>query len=360
MPLTTIRRVDILPFEVDLDAPFGIAGGALARACNVRVDIELASGVIGYGEAAPFPAVTGETQQSTLAQLRNASAHLIGADAARYRPLLLAIRAHIGLGSALAAIEAATLDALTRHRSTPLWQFFGGATSSLSTDMTVTTGSVTEARAAAAAIVARGIDLIKVKVGGNDPSDDVARVMAIHEASGGKPLLLDGNCALDADAAIAMVRAVRELGATVALFEQPVQKHDLAGLGVVQQRGEVLVAADEAVQTARDALAIARLGCAGVINIKLMKAGLLEALDIAAVARAAGIELMIGAMVETRLGTATSACFAAGLGGFRFVDLDTPWFLRADPFSGGYTEAGATLDVGGIKAGHGVGPRADA
>jgi hypothetical protein len=49
-----------------------------------------------------------------------------------------------------------------------------------------------------------------------------------------------------------------------------------------------------------------------------------------------------------------SACLALGIGGFEFVDLDTPLFLRDSPFEGGLRYRGATLDLSGVLLGHGV------
>jgi len=63
---------------------------------------------------------------------------------------------------------------------------------------------------------------------------------------------------------------------------------------------------------------------AQVINIKLAKCGVVQALEIAEIARANGTGLMIGGMVETRIAMGFSAHFAAGLGGFDWIDLDTP------------------------------------
>jgi hypothetical protein len=63
---------------------------------------------------------------------------------------------------------------------------------------------------------------------------------------------------------------------------------------------------------------------------------------------------MIGGMIEGRLAMSTSACFAAGLGGFDFVDLDTPLFLARDAFAGGYVQRGAEIDLSPIEAGHGA------
>jgi L-Ala-D/L-Glu epimerase len=95
-----------------------------------------------------------------------------------------------------------------------------------------------------------------------------------------------------------------------------------------------------------------------VLNIKLMKMGVVEAIDVVGVARAAGLGLMIGGMVESILAMSCSACFAAGIGGFRFVDLDTPMFLAENPFRGGFVQRGAMLSLAEIGAGHGVEPRA--
>ena len=67
---------------------------------------------------------------------------------------------------------------------------------------------------------------------------------------------------------------------------------------------------------------------------------------------------MIGGMVETRLAMSASACLAGGLGGFSFVDLDTPLFLAFDPFVGGFDMRGAELHLGQIRKGHGVAWRA--
>jgi hypothetical protein len=65
---------------------------------------------------------------------------------------------------------------------------------------------------------------------------------------------------------------------------------------------------------------------------------------------------MIGGMIEARLAMSMSACFAAGLGGFAFVDLDTPLFLAKDPFEGGYAQRGRAIDLGPIASGHGASP----
>jgi len=116
-------------------------------------------------------------------------------------------------------------------------------------------------------------------------------------------------------------------------------------------------AADESACSAEDVRRLAAEKAADFVNIKLMKSGVADALDVAAAARAAGIGLMIGGNVESILAMTVSACFAAGQGGFRFCDLDTPLFLAENPFTGGYELTGGIISLGHITAGHGVTPK---
>lgn len=355
---TTIRALTIEPLDIALHEPFGIASGAQDLARNLLVTVELADGTRGYGEAAPFPAFNGETQASAQAALEGARTTVEGADAREWRRIAAALRSAIGpVGSARCALETAILDALTRHARIPLWAFFGGVSTTLETDMTITTGALEQAAQAARDILDRGIRVIKIKVGSGDLALDLERVTAIHVAAPDAPLLLDGNSGFTADAALQLLANLHGRGITPALFEQPVRRDDLEGMRQVAQWGAVPVAADESVADAVDALHLMQERAAQVINIKLMKSGIVEALDIAALCRTAYLRLMIGGMVESILAMTTSACFAAGLGGFDYVDLDTPLFMAENPFEGGFIYTGGRIDLGHIQAGHGVTPK---
>lgn len=355
---TTIRALTAAPLDITLHTPFGIAGGSADVARNLLVTIELADGTLGYGEAAPFPAFNGETQELAQAAVHAARAAVEGADVREWRRVAHALRDAEGqVGSARCAVETALLDALTRRAGMPLWAFFGGVSTTLETDMTVTTGGVEQAASDARDILARGITTIKVKIGSGDMALDLDRVLAIHAAAPRSPLILDGNCGYTADGALQLLALLHERGVRPALVEQPVPKDDLAGMAQVVQWGGAPVAADESAAGAADVVRLVSARAANVINIKLMKCGVAEALDIAAVARSAGLGLMIGGMVESTLAMTTSACFAAGQGGFSFVDLDTPLFMADAPLTGGMRYDGARIDLAQIAAGHGVEPR---
>jgi L-alanine-DL-glutamate epimerase-like enolase superfamily enzyme len=356
---TIIRSVEVETLDLPLLQPFGISGGVQAMANNLLLTVRLADGTIGYGEAAPLPPYNGETQAMARTGLNEARGWLVGRDAQPWRELgeEFGRRSPATIGSARCALEMALLDALGRRERQPLWKFFGGAGTELETDMTITTGTIPEAAEAARAIRARGIRRIKVKVGGAHADQDLERISAIHAAAPDSPLTLDGNAGLSRVQAAALVRGLKARGIGPELLEQWLPKDDLEGARALGLESGWLVAADESVVTAEDVPRLARAGAAQIVNIKLMKAGVAVAMDVAAAARRAGLGLMIGGNVESLLAMTMSACFAAGTGGFRFADLDTPLFLATNPFTGGYVLEGGKISVAGINAGHGTVPQ---
>lgn len=341
------------PWNIGLTEPFGIATGAQRVAENVLVRVQLEDGTAGLGEAAPFPAVNGETQAAALAAVKRAASAIAGLDASRFRYVAAAIRESTdGVPSAAAALEMAVLDAVTRRARVSLWEFFGGAEETLETDITIVTGDAEHARNAALRATADGFRTLKVKIGGGPLDVDLARLAAIVDAAPAARLVLDANASLSADEA---VEIVERLGADrIALFEQPVAADDLEGMRTVRRRTRVKVAADESARSASDVARLAMERAADVVNVKITKCGLAEACDIVAAARGFSMELMIGGMVETKLAMTVSACLAAGQGGFAFVDLDTPLFMKDAPTRGGWERVGPLLRVSHIEAGHGV------
>jgi L-alanine-DL-glutamate epimerase-like enolase superfamily enzyme len=250
----------------------------------------------------------------------------------------------------------ALLDAVTKTMGTPLYKFFGGASSSVETDISIPIVEPDRARELAASIVAEGVRVIKIKVG-SGIAEDLARTLAVQEGAPGCQITLDANQGYSAPEAVELVRELIAKGIRIRMFEQPVPKHDHLGMKFVTEQSGVPVAADETVFCAADALRVAATGNANVVNIKLMKSGLVEGMDIAAVCRAGHIRLMIGGMIETKLAMCCSAHFAAGNGGFDFVDLDTPLLLAEDPFEGGYHRQGGLYTLDQIEAGIGCWPK---
>ncbi len=354
---TRIRSVEFEPLNIPLLEPFIISIGRLDQVRNVLVTVTLENGVIGYGESAPLEPINGENQATVLATLPHCATLLTGRDAMHWRQLSGELAGVFwAQAAARAGLEMALMDAVTKTMGIPLYQFFGGKSDQVETDISIPIVTPERARELATGIAAQGIRYIKLKVGSGLEAD-IARCLAVREGAPGCQLQLDANQAYSGFEAVELLRELEARHIKVRLFEQPTPRHDLLGLKFVTEQGRVPVAADEAVFTASQALAVAATGAANVVNIKLMKSGLVEGMDIAAVCRAGHIRLMIGGMIESRLAMSCSAHFAAGQGGFDYIDLDTPFLLAEDPFEGGYRVKGPIYDLSHIQAGIGCWPK---
>jgi L-alanine-DL-glutamate epimerase-like enolase superfamily enzyme len=355
-----VTKVQVEALDLPLIEPFKIATGVFSAANSVLVRLTLADGTVGLGEGSPSLSSGGETAATMLAAAREMAPLVQGSDAARWRPTAELLSTQFYAQScARAAIEMALLDAWTRHAGIPLWQFFGGAQSSVVTDLTIPLVDPDHARELAAAIAARGFHTIKIKVG-IDPAEDEARVLAVHEGASQCAILIDGNQGYTAPGALRLLDRLARHDVVPILFEQPAHRDDWGGMAELTLRSPVPICADEMVRSPADALRVAQEHAAHAINIKLMKSTFLGALDIAAICRAAHLDLMVGAMMESRLGATAAAHFVAGQGGFHHVDLDTPMLIDGDPFVGGYDQAGDVYDLAAVTAGHGVRLREDA
>lgn len=354
MTRTTIRSVIVEPLTIPLLEPFTIATGSVSSARNVLITLTLQDGSVGYGECAPFPPSTGESQETALAAAQGCVDLLTGRDAARWRELSALIHSlYYAQATVCTGFEMALLDALTRSYGIPLYVFFGGASSAVETDLSIPLVTPEHGYDLAQSAVRQGIRSIKIKVGG-DVREDVARVEAIREGAPGVGLTLDANQGYTPNQALLCLEALDERDIRPLLLEQPVHKDDYDGLRYVTEHTTVPVAADESAASAAAVARLLKMGAVNTINIKLMKAGILAALDIAALCRSMHASLMIGAMMESRLAIAASAHLAAGLGGFSYIDLDTPMLLAEDPFVGGYAQRGGIYDLSGVTSGLGI------
>ena len=355
MSPSQIVSVSFQPLNLPLLEPFAIATGAQYKVENVVVQVRLADGTTGLGEAAPFPAVSGETQESTLAVLQELEAYLLQKDVKNWRSLATSLA---GLASeapaARCGLEMAILDALCKHYHMPLYVFFGGVKTQLKTDLTITAGDEAHAAASARSIIERGFSVIKVKTEGTDVDYDLRRLRAIHHAAPNANLIVDGNCGYDIERARDFVHKAKEAQIPIILLEQPLPRNNWEDLALLATNCPFPIAADESARSAEDVARLYKDQSASVVNIKLMKCGVLEALQMATLAQVHGLGLMIGGMVESILAMTFSAHFAAGLGGFDYIDLDIPLFIAEHPFTGGFQQEGENLTLSPEIAGHGV------
>ena len=272
----------------------------------------------GTGRVAPVGYVTGESVESVLDALQAAGPEMVGLSTERLEPLLTRAGALLAdAPAARAGLEMALYDAWARERSLPLWQHFGGATDRVTTDVTIPIVAPEAAAALAAEAWADGFRALKIKVGDpSGPDADLARMEAVVGATPQVRLRIDANQAFTPGGAVQFVRSLGKVGAAVELLEQPVAKEDVAGLKYVRERISFPLFADESARSVAEALALLQEDAVDGINIKLMKSGIVGALQIITLAKAFGKKLMLGCMLETGLGIAAAAQIAAGTGAF--------------------------------------------
>jgi L-alanine-DL-glutamate epimerase-like enolase superfamily enzyme len=347
--MTAITSLTATAHDLPLREPFEISLGTRKQARNVLVTVETETGVRGHGEGSPLPPVTGETQASALATARAAASVVEGRNVCSHRSLVADLRdAFPGCVSALFAVETAILDAYCRERALPLSEIFGGSPEPVHTDLTIPILPPKAAAERASAAATAGFDHLKIKTGGS-VSDDLERVVAVHEAAPAAVLKVDANQGWTPAEAERFADELRSRGIQLALLEQPVAKDDITGLARVRDSVSVPVAADEAVFSPADAIRVVREDAADVINVKLGKSGLVNSAAIAEITTAANLELMVGCMLESAVGIHTSAHLVSGLGSFDYVDLDGSLLLDSDVVD---TTFGPTIDPSG--PGHGI------
>jgi L-alanine-DL-glutamate epimerase-like enolase superfamily enzyme len=285
------------------------------------VQIELRhNGVSGFGEAAPIEHY-GESASTALAYLEE-HAPLLGED-----PFALAeIEARLpeGENAAHAALDAALHDLQGKLVGLPVRQLLGLPRTGPPTSWTVWLGDPDDMARRAEGAAAR-FQRLKLKLGGRDGLD-VDRVRAVRGATG-LPLQVDVNEAWSLDEALEALPQLAELG--VDFCEQPLAARDEGGT-TLKERSPIPIYVDEDCHRLGDVAACAEI--AHGINIKLAKSGgIREAVRMAHAARALGLGVMLGCMVESGLGIA-AGCVVAPL--CDHVDLDGNLLLAEDPWPG--------------------------
>ena len=339
--MSTELHVEAEILELATRHPFLIARGGQAVHNTVWVRVRDRDGHVGWGEAAPTT-YYGETPETVLAAL-NLYAAQLPADPFDLEAAEHVLRATLGGNpSARAALSTALHDLVGKRLGVPLCRLWGldAAKTPIST---FTIGLDTPDRMRAKVIEAEPYPVLKVKLG-TDRDDEILRTVRGATA---KELRVDANCGWSRKQAIRMLPVLEEFGVTV--LEQPLPPHDRDGLALVTRASRIPVIADESCLVATDIPPL--VGAVDGINIKLAKCGgLREALRMIAVARAHGLMVMVGCMIESSIAITAAAHFTPLVD---IADLDGAALLAADPF------AGATIERGRIAlpSGPGLGVR---
>lgn len=324
--------------ELHTARPFGIA--RWTHSSYPRTFVTLAEGgVTGRGEAAPnaYYGETGGTVTAVLPELAQALTDPWDWDGLHAR---LTARMPQGHPSVKCALEMAAVEWAAGSAGVPVWRLLGLSPAPLpESSFTVGLGPLEDMRRQAREAVARGHGVLKVKLG---TGQDESVVAALREEAPGAALRVDANAAWTRPQARRMLDVLD--AARVELVEQPLSAGDLEGHAELRRLSRVPLVADESLHHVSDVPALA--GAFDGVNLKLAKlGGPLQALRALRLARAHGLSVMMGCMIESSLGIAAAA-HLAGL--CDWADLDGALLLADDPFTGLEWTAGRLERPGGV------------
>jgi len=311
--------------------PFVIARGGDDDTRVVWVRLIDRDGVEGWGEADPSR-YYGETADTVLAVLDKLEPHLpknpFDLDAAEARFSQLVPQN----GAARAALSAALHDLVGKRLGQPVWRLWG-LDPARAPRSSFTIGLDTPEKLRQKVLEASSYPILKIKLG---TDRDEAILRTVRDATD-KPIRVDANAGWTRERALQMLPILKEYG--VEFVEQPLPPDDLEGIAELRRRGILPVVVDESCIVATDIPRLA--GVVDGINIKLAKCGSLrEALRMIATARAHGMLVMVGCMIESSLGITAAAHFTPLVDA---ADLDGAALTANDPF------IGATIDGGQIR-----------
>jgi L-Ala-D/L-Glu epimerase / N-acetyl-D-glutamate racemase len=287
----------------------------------VHVTIEQ-DGHRGRGEAAPIERY-GESAASALGFVER-HGHLVGDDPFALEEIGARLGQLDGEQAGKSALDAALHDLQGKLLRVPVNRLLGLPRAGQPTSWTVWLGDPDDMARRATAAAPR-FRRLKLKLGGGDGLD-VERVRAVRGVTD-RPLQVDVNEWWTADEALEACGELATLG--VEYVEQPLREGDPGGADL-RRRSPVPIYVDEDCHTLADVAACREI--AHGINIKLAKSGgIREAIRMAHAARALGLGVMLGCMIESGLGIA-AGCAVAPL--CDHVDLDGNLLLAHDPAPG--------------------------
>ncbi|WP_299649616.1 enolase C-terminal domain-like protein [uncultured Tateyamaria sp.] len=289
----------------------GDVGGINAALLELATD----TGLTGWGEASPWPVFTGTVEGNAAALHTHLRPHVIGQNPTQIEPIMAqADRTLVGHPEAKAALECALLDLTGQITNLPIAELVGGrhrtqiplSFSVANPDFDADLDDITQ-------LWADGIRIFKLKTGFADHAFDLMRLEKLRSTYGDAARLrIDYNQGLPAYDAI---RHIRDLETFRPDFvEQPVKMHEREALAAITSAVDVPIMADESVFNVRDALQGAHNRIANIFSLKTAKSGgVRRCVEIAAIARAAGVEVYGGCMFETSIAHMAGAHLMAAI-----------------------------------------------
>lgn len=336
-PFIGIEKIETMLVDVPTIRPHRLSVATMNCQTLVIVRVTCTDGIVGCGEGTTIGGLAygEESPESIKTNIDTYFAPLLkGMDASRPGAAMAKMRdCFQGNRFAKCALETALFDAQAQRLNVPLSELFGGrVTDRVDVAWTLASGDTgRDIDEAEQMLDRRRHRVFKLKIGARALADDVAHVVAIKRALGDRgEVRVDVNQAWSESDAVWAARRFADAG--VGLIEQPVAANDHAGLARLTKLAHVPIMADEALHGPGDAFALASTRAAHVFAVKIAQSGgLTGAASVAAIARAAHIDLYGGTMLEGAIGTMASAQLFSTFGEMRWgTELFGPLLLTED------------------------------
>jgi L-alanine-DL-glutamate epimerase-like enolase superfamily enzyme len=322
VPYRSPVQIRVNTVTLALAETFTIARGSSDFEDVVQVVLEH-DGITAHGEGAPVD-YWGESAETMQAFLAEHAAAAIGEDPFDLDGIEARLASHAGNTGAKMALDGALHDYLGKRLGVPVHRLLGVTQRTMPpTSYTIGIDTVDGTRDRTRR--ATGYEVLKVKVGG---ADDVARLEVISEHTDAR-LRIDGNEGWTIETARELMPELVRMG--VEFVEEPFPAADLDAYRALRElKSRIPVVIDEG---CKDLASVARIATyADGINIKLSKCrGIREAVRMTHAARALGLRVMLGCMIESELGIAQAAQVAPLVD---YVDLDGHLLIKDGPFTG--------------------------
>ena len=291
----------------------GVLGvGALDEIDLVVIRVDTDVGIVGVGEASPWPVFSDNAFAIKETIDRYLAPAVIGFSPLDVEAILLRMDAvHYGAQFAKAGVEMATLDAAGKILNQPLHNLLGGLVRDrVNLSYSLTNQDIQKDVEEGRWLLDRGFKVFKVKTGVLNDQEEIKRIAEIRKLVGDSfDLRIDFNQGGKREQVLRLCRELECFRLT--FIEQPVKGWDLDGMVAITQALDTPVMADESVMSWEQGFQVAKRNAADIISIKLMKTGgILRGKKVAAICEAAGIPCYAGAMWESGIGIAASLHFA--------------------------------------------------
>lgn len=324
--------------KLPLIKPYTIAYKTITDTEIVFLEITMENGMVGIGASNPFEDVVGETPAQTLLNLQSDFVqNFAGKDIRHFNQLIDdTVKYFPHLPGTIAAVDIALHDAFCQWLRIPVVDFYGRKTDALLTSITIGIKATAEMIEEAKANYAAGFRILKIKTGLN-VEEDIERVAKLTGEFGNKMRIrVDANQGYTLEQLRQFIQQTSALN--IELIEQPLpvgKEQELTSLSIDERN---LLAADESLLDAASAMRLAQQPVPfGIFNIKLMKCGGIKgAMEIATIAKHAGISLFWGCNDESMVSISAALHAAYACSNTKYLDLDGSFDLSKDLTEGGF------------------------